>query len=36
MTTPLNEPTTADAVAQWIEQNTRSSDRFGYVAASYE
>jgi predicted O-methyltransferase YrrM len=35
MSEAFKEPTTAVAVQQWIEQNTRSADRFGHVASSY-
>jgi predicted O-methyltransferase YrrM len=36
MATLANEPKTAEAVQAWIEEHTRSSDRFAYVAAKYE
>lgn len=36
MSLPLNEPTTAEAVEEWIEEHTRSSDRFHHVAQSYD
>ncbi len=32
----MNEPTTAESVEEWVEQHTHSSDRFGYVAESYD
>ncbi len=36
MSMPLKEPTTAEAVEEWIEQQTQSSDRFAYVAEKYD
>ncbi len=36
MSLPLNEPTTAKAVEEWIEEHTQSSDRFGHIAESYD
>ncbi len=36
MSLPLKEPKTARAVEKWIEQHTRSSDRFRHVAESYD
>jgi predicted O-methyltransferase YrrM len=36
MPTPSEEPKTAEAVKEWIEQHTQSSDRFAHVAAKYE
>lgn len=36
MSLPLNEPTTAEAVQEWIEQQTQASDRFRHVAERYE
>ncbi len=32
MPLPLNEPTTAQAVKDWIEKQTRSSDKFRHIA----
>ena len=32
----LNEPKSAEAVKEWVEKHTQSSDRFAYVAAKYE
>lgn len=36
MSIPLKEPTTAEAVEEWIEQHTQSSDRFRHVAEKYD
>ena len=36
MPIPSNEPKSAQAVQEWIEKNTQSSDRFAHVAAKYE
>jgi predicted O-methyltransferase YrrM len=36
MSIPASEPTTAEAVQEWTELHTRSSDRFGHIARSYE
>jgi predicted O-methyltransferase YrrM len=36
MSIPLDEPTTAEAVQEWVEKHAQSSDRFAYVAAKYE
>jgi predicted O-methyltransferase YrrM len=36
MAFPLNEPTSADAVKDWVEQHTQFADRFGHVARVYE
>lgn len=33
---PLNEPKTAEAVQEWLEQHAQASDRFRHVAASYD
>lgn len=36
MSTPATEPTTAEAVHEWIDDHTRTADRFGHIAAVYE
>jgi len=36
MSIPLNEPKSAQAVQEWVEKHTQSSDRFAYVAEKYE
>ena len=36
MTLPPNEPTSADAVQQWVETSNRTHDRFADVAAEYD
>ena len=36
MALPPNEPTTAEAVQQWIEKNSLTQDRFAHVAAKYD
>jgi predicted O-methyltransferase YrrM len=36
MSIPPPEPTTAEAVRDWIEQHTQSADRFGHIAKTYE
>ena len=36
MALPPNEPTTAEAVQQWIEKNSLTQDRFAHVAATYD
>ena len=36
MTLPENEPTSAEAVKEWVEQHTQTSDRFGHIAKLYD
>jgi predicted O-methyltransferase YrrM len=36
MSLPIDEPRTAEAVKEWVEKHTQSSDRFAHVAAKYE
>jgi predicted O-methyltransferase YrrM len=36
MALPPNEPTSADAVQQWVENSNRTHDRFAAVAAEYD
>jgi predicted O-methyltransferase YrrM len=36
MPIPSEEPKSAEALKEWIEQHTQSSDRFAHVAAKYE
>jgi predicted O-methyltransferase YrrM len=33
---PLNEPKTAEAVQEWLEQHAQASDRFRHVAEKYD
>lgn len=35
MTLPPGEPTTAEAVREWVERNTQNADRFGAIAEKY-
>jgi predicted O-methyltransferase YrrM len=36
MSLPPDEPTSAEAVQQWVEKTTLAHDRFAHVAAAYE
>jgi predicted O-methyltransferase YrrM len=36
MAISVNEPKTTEAVQQWVEEHSQSSDRFAHVAAKYE
>ena len=36
MTLPPNEPTSAEAVQQWVENSNRKHDRFAHIADKYD
>lgn len=36
MPLPPNEPTTVEAVQEWVERHTEAADRFGHIAKKYD